>query len=130
MKNIKYRAWYIENKKMMRVVAMYFRNPQQKYKNQWEKRDSMTLDLAYRPLDSSGWQNISFSAVVLMQYIGLKDKNGKEIYEGDIVKNRDGQIYEIEFKFNSFNGKYMVDFWELEVIGNIWENPELLNITK
>lgn len=66
----------------------------------------------------------------LMQYTGLKDKNGVEIYEGDVVKNKDGDIYDIKFEFNNFNGRYMVDEWQLEIIGNIYESPELLSTNK
>ncbi len=73
----------------------------------------------------------------LMQYTGLKDKNGKEIYEGDIIRARyiTGNIIvnEIKFKKGCFgpNGFYnWGDICELDVIGNIYENPELLKETK
>lgn len=70
----------------------------------------------------------------LMQYTGLHDKNGKEIYEGDIVKyeNMTGKIM-------FFNGSFIMsnfeetEEWELgvineelEIMGNIYDNPELL----
>lgn len=80
--------------------------------------------------------------VELMQYTGLKDKNGKEIYEGDIVKNeRHYFTTSVEYYGSSFNCKseglplhtfidehYGEDSAKnsIEVIGNIYENPELL----
>lgn len=76
----------------------------------------------------------------VMQYTGLKDKNGKEIYEGDIVKDRWGKQNTITlepFEFSDWEdgcagfGFYLQthslkDFKEVEIIGNIYENPELI----
>lgn len=74
---------------------------------------------------------------VLMQHIGLKDKNGKKIFEGDIVSNgRDYAV--ITFEHGCFGASpthlknLHLPIWEfdvtctLQVIGNIHENPELL----
>nr|KLE30817.1 hypothetical protein AAX72_02045 [Levilactobacillus brevis] len=73
--------------------------------------------------------------VELLQYTGLKDANGKEIYEGDIVEvvsqywGQLGNRYKVKFNKGAFSVKY--DFLDeirssILVIGNIHENPELL----
>lgn len=72
---------------------------------------------------------------ILMQFTGLKDKNNKEIYEGDIIirqrwsKGEKGGQYIREVKWrdtNSNHGYGIRAIETTEVIGNIYENPELI----
>lgn len=84
-------------------------------------------------------QNYEVSSETVCQYTGLTDKDGRKIFEGDIVKDTSlhtiGKVfyweYEGRFAFDDVNDDaqfYTGDMWEdCEIIGNIFDNPELLN---
>lgn len=127
MREIKFRAWLKEERKMVNVETLFIGINRLCFGN------SKTEDLFFR----------DFEEVELMQYTGLKDKSGKEIYEGDIVLVKPGGVstwYKtvVEFKEGAFiasliDGEDYIyifnrgfDSNDFEILGNVYENPELL----
>ncbi|MEB7455107.1 YopX family protein [Lysinibacillus sphaericus] len=135
MREIKFRAWNKEKK------IMCYDN-EDNTKEYFDGINSTEIGfINYRlsiPKDDSDWYFRSRYDV--MQYTGLKDKNGKEIFEGDIVNieipvvsvNEDfiGQVKMLEGRWWVDNGNDAIPLWSEinipNIVGNIYENPELL----
>ena len=120
MRKIKFRCWDKKNNLMARAISIFFGD-----KNAYQIYGATKIYLTNE------------EDIVLMQFIGLKDKNSKEIYEGDIIKRHNGEIGEVAYsvpcfvlnRVNEQDCQYVEwcgDYFEnCEVIGNIYENPDL-----
>ncbi len=139
MKEFKFRAWDKREKIMGEVSYIRF------FKSQYtqvsvrfkkNKKKGKVFDDWYAYGQEDGSDNI-----ILMQYTGLKDRNGQEIYEGDILqdfhKKTEEPITRVKVYWNDgfWDGEPLkgeryktcyAGFKRCKVIGNIYENPELL----
>lgn len=122
MREIKFRIWNKSHKKMN-----YFDSPSLKI----DHDSGLHFKVKEEHIYLGGY------ADDIMQYTGINDCNGKEIYEGDIIKVFDGcknkfneEPSLVEFYYGAFNprGYCVCDLSKCEIIGNIYENPELMEV--
>ena len=140
MREIKFKAWDKKMNKMRIVESIGFGKPYYSHEG-------------YPVVNMIGRDCINNKDIIihrdshqceLMQYTGLKDKNGKEIYEGDICKSFNNEYgdnvglvkyseetcsFDLHMKSKMKEIIYIgTDYNLVEVIGNIYENPELLEV--
>jgi uncharacterized phage protein (TIGR01671 family) len=130
MRDIKFRVWYNVHEGKMYPVQSIHTN----------KDGSITVNATNNPEE---WNPIQISGKwqtgYLMQFTGLLDENDKEIYEGDILTHKDKDIHVVEYNCCRWSArlvKHISSRWPAqyldcnwmhwEVIGNIYENPDLL----
>lgn len=125
----RYRAWHCELGAMMSIKNMWFQN-------------NMLEELELNNAAANDYITAYPDEVELMQSTGLTDKDGKEIFEGDVVKmaknvyseptyyevvRHRGGAYRLESK------QYGCELWlrhtDCEIAGNIYENPELAEVS-
>ena len=124
MRPIKFRAWY-EGKMFYDVQKAY------------DTLSGRVVDCEGKDIEYD-WQNFGhvLQDAEVMQFTGLHDKNGKEIWEGDIVQSK-GRIAEVQWRehqacflaWSGFNPSsfYLSNDLKCEVLGNVYENPKLLD---
>ena len=122
MRELKLRAWYKPYKQMCQVESLRF-----------DVNGVYTAVLIEEPFYDR--KLVEADEIAIEQYTGLKDKNGTEIYEGDILIDDTGEPTEywvVKFSDGGFVGECagvaepLFELTNLEVVGNIHEDSELV----
>lgn len=140
-RDIKFRAWNKKDHVMFGIGNVTFSSSDNSIGNITSREDFGALKNG----ENSGRYTLPLDEVVLMQYTGIIDNKGVPVYEGDIVRptdyNDDTNIpFEVTWDKSGaylMNHDYGLDYipllgsddFEIEVIGNIYETPELLEDT-
>jgi len=137
MREIKFRAWDKRSKKVREVNTITFHDKRASFDYDDPRLPKLFWLWGYDVIEQKDITLARESKeVILLQYTGLKDKNGTEICEGDIYHMGDPEItYTVVWHDTGLIGKQngsssyagLLSWQErIEVIGNIYENPELL----
>lgn len=124
MKELKIKAWLKKEKKMVSIIGIDFNYEYIKY----TEDDN---------LFNENYKTAEFKNIELLQFTGLKDNGGQELYEADVIKFNDGidDIYGL-ISYDDEDGTYRVSYenitehlsereGDFEIVGNIFENPDL-----
>ena len=124
MKEFKMKAWLKKEKKMVAIIGIDFNYEYIRYTEDGN-------------LFNENYKTAEFKDIELLQFTGLKDNGGQELYEADVIKFNDGidDIYGL-ISYDDDEGTYRVSYenitehlsereGDFEIVGNIFENPQL-----
>lgn len=124
MKELKIKAWLKKENKMVSIIGIDFNYEYIRY----TEDDN---------LFNENYKTAEFKNIELLQFTGLKDNGGQELYEADVIKFNDGidDIYGL-ISYDDEDGTYRVSYenitehlsdreGDFEIVGNIFENPDL-----
>ena len=124
MKELKIKAWLKKEKKMVSIIGIDFNYEYIRY----TEDDN---------LFNENYKTAEFKNIELLQFTGLKDNGGQELYDADVIKFNDGidDIYGL-ISYDDEDGTYRVSYenitehlsereGDFEIVGNIFENPDL-----